>query len=508
MTTFSNNPYPSESRGGSKEVATGADKLTVARRRDAVDAVGGTVAELIHTPPVVGTPDLTVRDAASLMTDRGQDYMVVPLDDGRHGLLTDADIRVRVVAEGRSLDTPLVEVLDTAALVVPHDTPSVEALTELLERNLAVIPVVDAAGVVIGVVAPSDFVAAPAGTGMTLRGQIARATTAADVAGHARRTPQLVADLVRRGRPVHEITRVLSFINDTIVRRGLELVLADDPAVNAKALTWLSLGSNARREPVLSSDVDSAVSLADSVSDDEVAGYRAAFGRLDDVLRDAGMRIDTNGALASMPLFTRTHTQWRTAAVGRIDDPLENKGMIFTSLMLDARAIWGASGPGAAGEMLSDLRSHPRTLSLLLQESLATKARMRSIRDVLTRNDTFDIKHHALTPVVNIARWAALSVGSSALDTRSRLVAASGSEMLSDDQAGTLIEVFDVLQRVRLTYQVAQFDQGEQVTDELSMRRLSPLDRSLVAQAVREIAGAQRRLANMSQYVPIGEQSD
>lgn len=54
---------------------------------------------------------------------------------------------------------------------------------------------------------------------------------------------------------------------------------------------------------------------------------------------------------------------------------------------------------------------------------------------------------------------------------------------------------------MRLRYQVAQFDRGETPTDVLEMKRLSPpLDRSLVAQAVREIAGVQRRMAGMSHY--------
>ena len=64
-------------------------------------------------------------------------------------------------------------------------------------------------------------------------------------------------------------------------------------------------------------------------------------------------------------------------------------------------------------------------------------------------------------------------------------------------------EVFEVLQRVRLNYQVAQFDRGETVSDLLELKRLSPLDRSLVAQAVREIAGIQRRLDNLGQNLPL-----
>ncbi|MDL9936316.1 putative nucleotidyltransferase substrate binding domain-containing protein [Gordonia sp. ABSL1-1] len=478
--------------------------MTVARRRDIGDPVEGVAGDLIRTRPVIGRPEMSVRQAAELMTERAQDYLLVPWSAGGYAVVTDADIRARVVAAGRDATTPVAQVVAERAFTVRDHTPAVEALTELLERELTIIPVLAADGEVLGVVSQADFVAAPAGASMGLRHQIARSRTEAELVDHARRTPSLIADLVRRSRPVHEITRVLSLTNDAIARRGLDLVLDRHPELDRAALTWLSLGSNARREPVLSSDVDSAASLADSTTSNELDGFRAAFTEVDVVLRRAGLRIDTNGAVASMPLFARTHDGWRSAARTWIDDPLANKGMIFASLMLDARVLVGPRDSAAAETMLTDLRSNPRTLGLLLAESLATRARMRSMRDVLTRRgDTFDIKTHAITPVVNIARWAALSVSSAEVDTRSRLQTASGSELLPDEQASTLVEVFDVLQRIRLSYQVAQFDQGEHIGDELSMKHLSPLDRSLLGQAVREIAGIQRRMANMSHYVPI-----
>ena len=72
-------------------------------------------------------------------------------------------------------------------------------------------------------------------------------------------------------------------------------------------------------------------------------------------------------------------------------------------------------------------------MRLLLQESLARRAKMHSMMAVLTRRDeTFDIKRSAMLPVVNLARWAALSVGSAALPTTDRLRAAAGSAMLPD----------------------------------------------------------------------------
>jgi CBS domain-containing protein len=103
---------------------------------------------------------------------------------------------------------------------------------------------------------------------------------------------------------------------------------------------------------------------------------------------------------------------------------------------------------------------------------------------------------------VNLARWAALSVGSAALPTTERLRSASGSAMLPDEQASILIEAFEVLQRLRLRYQLLQHQRGDRPSDVFVMDRMSPIDRTVVAQSVREIASVQRRMDNISVYVP------
>ncbi|NED63448.1 CBS domain-containing protein, partial [Streptomyces sp. SID10244] len=162
--------------------------------------------DLLVTEPVVGSPAMTVREAAALMTERRQDYVLIPLGDQEYGLLTDADIRSRVVATGRGIDTPVGDLVTVPVHGVHRDTAAVDALTELLDRELTVIPVVDPTGDVIGVVAAADFIAAPSGPGMSLRGQVSRAATIDDLQARARRVPYLLADLLRRGQPVHEIT--------------------------------------------------------------------------------------------------------------------------------------------------------------------------------------------------------------------------------------------------------------------------------------------------------------
>jgi CBS domain-containing protein len=92
---------------------------------------------------------------------------------------------------------------------------------------------------------------------------------------------------------------------------------------------------------------------------------------------------------------------------------------------------------------------------------------------------------------VNIARWAALGVGATELQTVKRLRDAAGSEILPTRQADRLIEVFGNLQRMRL-----------RPTDVIERDELSPIERSKITQSLREINAIQRRMDRVAQYAP------
>jgi CBS domain-containing protein len=118
-------------------------------------------------------------------------------------------------------------------------------------------------------------------------------------------------------------------------------------------------------------------------------------------------------------------------------------------LLVDARPIHGDPGLPEVAKVFGEFRRHPATMGLLLTESLSHRPKNRSMRDILRgKGDTFNVKTSGLLPVVNIARWAALGVGSTELQTAQRLRAAAGSQILPTRQADRLIEVFELFQRL------------------------------------------------------------
>jgi CBS domain-containing protein len=486
-----------------------AAHMSAAIRRGAPRPTYSLVDDLITSEPlVVAATDTAYEVARRLterqLTDRHLPCAVIELGDGRYGIVTDALLRRSVIVDGRPPSTPVGELVAGPAATVRLGDSATEALIVLLEADAEFLVVVDSARRLRGVVAPRDFAVSPTTAGVSLHERLRRAGDIEELVDGARRVTGTLDDLLAGGLTADRVISIYSTLLDTLVRQAISLVFADHPDLSTDAFTWLSLGSNGRREAVPSSDADTAVAFVDELPETRIDSYRLAFAEVHAVLSRAGLSSDDHGATAPHPPFSRTNAQWRAAARDWMAAPGKNKGAVMASLLVDGRAIYGDAGLPEVSRVFTDLRRHHGTMRLLLQESLSRRARRHSMLDVLVRREeVFDVKRGAILPVVNLARWAALSVGSAALPTVDRLRAASGSAMLPAATATNLIEAFRVLQRLRLRSQLLQVQQGETPTDQLIVDRLSPIDRSMVDQAVREVAAAQRRMDNISLYVPI-----
>jgi CBS domain-containing protein len=465
-----------------------------------------TIDDLIVQEPLVIAAGTTVTEAAALMTRLDTPFAAVRRSGGGFAMITDALIR-RALANTDWLPSgPAATIADPDPPTVVLGDSAAEALVRLMDRGADFVLVTDRAGELRGVVGPRDFMVSPAAVGISLHEQVRRAGTVDDLCQRARRLPSVLDELMNRGLTASKVIGVHSAIIDTVVRRAITLVFERRPELSVDAFTWLSLGSNGRHEAVLSSDVDSAASFVDALDPDEITTYRAAFAEVADILDGARLYRDKRGTSAQNPLFARTNAQWRAAALDWMAAPDRNNGAIMTSLLVDARPIHGDPGLSEVNRVFADIRRHPGTMRLLLQEMLSRRAKPRALREALGRRAEFvNIKTDGLLPLVNLARWAALSVGSAALPTVERLRVAAGSEMLPDEQAATLVEVFGELQRLRLRYQFRQWQAGDPPTDVLEMQRVSPIDRSILSQAIREVAAVQRRMDNIAVYVPVDE---
>ena len=116
-----------------------------------------TVADVMTAYPETLDPDSSIQKAARLMRDH--DYGVIPVVDGLGsliGIVTDRDIVVNAVAEGKGSEATLRECMTPQPDTVPKDLPIDKALHVMNTRQIRRIPVVEA-GRLIGMVSLSDI---------------------------------------------------------------------------------------------------------------------------------------------------------------------------------------------------------------------------------------------------------------------------------------------------------------------------------------------------------------
>ena len=294
-----------------------------------------------------------IREAAKRMTDQGASAVLVP-HGGTFGIVTDRDLRSRVIAAGLSPDAPVSAIMTEPAYTVTADRLGGDVLLDMLERNVHHIPVLSAAGEVLGVVDDGDLVAAEGRKPLLLRRAIALAESPADLATVAAGLNPTIIALHDARVAAEHVAAVRSVVLDALTRRLVELAVRDagDPPV---PFTWFALGSLARREAVPSSDVDSALAWEDESPEatgrdpGQVAGYLARVAQaVDEGLRACGMSPDAHGASAANPLFARSLASWHRAARSLSEDPTQEKALILVSVITDSRPVWSTRGSVAS----------------------------------------------------------------------------------------------------------------------------------------------------------------
>jgi CBS domain-containing protein len=120
--------------------------------------MGKSIREVMSSNPCAIEADKPVAYAARMMKD--EDVGLAPVVEGDRlvGALTDRDIVVRVVAEGKNLQSVTVrEVASTEVVTVDPQQELDEALQLMASKQVRRLPVVEGDGRLVGVLAQADI---------------------------------------------------------------------------------------------------------------------------------------------------------------------------------------------------------------------------------------------------------------------------------------------------------------------------------------------------------------
>src|SRR4051794_10568632 len=224
-------------------------------------------ASLVRRPPVVCGPETTLRDAARRMSSEEVSSVLVELGDGEFGIVTDRDLRSRVVVGRVSADDPVTAAMSAPVIGVGADQTGADVILTMLDHDIRHVPVFSSRSEVLGVIVGIDLVAAEASSPFVLRRAIARARNKGELQEAAAQLRSTIVTLHRAELTPFHVSDVISAVTDALIRRMIELAMEAEGPPPAE-FSWMSLGSHGRREPMPSSDLDSGMSWRDRPASD------------------------------------------------------------------------------------------------------------------------------------------------------------------------------------------------------------------------------------------------
>ncbi|MEH6616279.1 MAG: DUF294 nucleotidyltransferase-like domain-containing protein [Porticoccus sp.] len=457
------------------------------------------VIDLCSGRAVTAKPDETVEEVAKRMTDeRVSSVMVVDDSHQLCGLVTDRDLRARVLAEGRGTDTLLSEVMTGDTISVSPESLVFEAMLMMTEHNIHHLPITDD-GQPVSMLTATDLVKSQKSDPVFLIGEIGRQETVGGLQTISRDIPELLRSLVRAEASADQIGRLLTTVTDALTRQlikqGIEQLGA--PPV---PFSWLAFGSQGRQDQTAISDQDNGLLVSDAMTNDDDRYFKALATYVNDGLDVCGYCYCPGGVMATTDTWRQPLVNWKKQFLRWINQP-SPKALMHASIFFDMRCIYGDQ------TLFNDLQKtvceaasgNEIFLANLTANALKLTPPMGFFKNFVVgrsgeHKNTFDMKLRGIMPLNDIARIYALSIGTEQVHTLDRLKEVVSRKLLTLKDSRNLIDAHEFISRLRLEHQGERLKEGQVPDNHLDPLTLSSLSRHQLKDAFAVVADAQSAL--------------
>lgn len=461
------------------------------------------VRDLLKVPPVMISQDTSIRDAANLMSSENVSSVLVMAGDELAGIVTDKDLRHRVIAAGLDTSLPIAEVMTGSPMTLAADSGVDAALLLMMRENYHHLPVLDGERP-IGLVTAGDILRAQSEHPLRLVRDIYKRHKVEELVGLSRRLPSLFERMVNLGRDVEKIGCMVTHITDAFTIRLIQLGEArlGPPPMD---YAWVVFGSQAREEQTARTDQDNGMVLARNPRGEETKYFSQLAKFVCDGLDALGYVYCPGEIMALNAKWRVSLGKWKRHFDRWIDEP-EPKSVMHSSIFFDMRCVHGSRELvdeliQYATERARDNRIFRRFMAANVLGHRPPIGFFRRFvqEDDGSQSEGLNLKHRGIVPITDLVRMRALEAGLRSANTFRRLDAVVELGTMNESDARSLRDAFVLINHIRLQHQAEQMAAGEKPTNFVPPDELSPLMRRNLKAAFMLVVEAQNALAHRYQ---------
>jgi CBS domain-containing protein len=450
------------------------------------------------------TLDTPVHKAAEKMS-RNNTSAILVKDAARNisGIVTDADLRKKVLAKNRSGDTPVSRVMSSPVVTISTGCQVFEAFLTMIRQDKRHLAVRGESGDISGIITEKDLITAQTKASYLLLKSITAARTMADLENIHDRLCRMLLGPIDNGVNPEVITRLITTFSDAILEKIMTLSLAETGPAPCE-FVFLTMGSEGREEQTLVSDQDNAIVYADPASDSEAAAASDYFSRLAGLvcsrLDRAGYRFCDGDNMAQNPKWCQPLSVWKQYFHTWIRKA-KPEDLLHASIFFDFKGTYG--NLSLSGQLKDYLFEAIQGWSGFLRNMTENALHFRppiglfgklKVESRGEHKNAMDIKY-AMLPITDVTRVYALKHSIRQTNTLGRLFRLYTRHAITAKEYQNLIQSYNYLMKLRFTRQITNImDEGTPPDNYINPDNLTHLDRHMLKEIFKTIESFQQKL--------------
>lgn len=430
---------------------------------------------IVKREPVTAIPDLSIREGAVKMAQQRISSLVIVDQNGRPvGMVTDRDLREKVVATGLPVSSPLARIMSAPVISAKADELCVEALTKMMRHKVHHV-LVTRKGLLLGVVTNHDLMVLQGSSPAMLMKEFAKIRTIDELQESNTKLVKTAAGLLRNGALANNISVLLVELLEKIVV-SIYTMHADEMGGLPDNATLFCYGGAGRRETSL--EFTPRLGILHGSHATRGKNEQPFFEALGEKVNDTLCRFVSWGGHVLLPENIMPLQQWDTFAA----EPPSEENTGGKASLLEMRAIHGdfALVTSLRKKLIIQAQNSRIFLNLLATATVQNRLPLGFFKNFIVEKsgehkNTFNVWERGMQPLVDVTRVLALAAGCDEISTRRRLAFLARNGF---SPAKEIENVMEYLHGMILKKQLEQVQQKERPDCFLNPDRLSTFERT------------------------------
>ncbi len=458
----------------------------------------------------VAVPEETpIQEAAQFMAQNKIDSLIIL--DRRNlpaGIITEKDLSQKVVAKGRSVSEPVKNIMTISLIRVDARDSCFEAVLKMIKYNIHHMLVIED-GALKGIMTNHDLMLLQGTSPLSFANDVEHQRTIDGLVSVSEKINNIVGLLLKQGAKAANIAKIISEINDRVVRKVLEIAEATfgQPPV---PYCWIAFGSEGRKEQTFKTDQDNAIIYADPSSPEEEEETKRYFSSFASFARDGlvkiGFPLCPADYMASNPQWCQPLRIWKKYFSQWINEPTPD-ALLKALIFFDSRPLYGKFKllDELSYSIKSMLEGNAIFFGHMANMIIKNTPPIGFLKSFVVEKsgehkNEFNLKIKGITPIADAMRLFALEKGIKETSTLGRIKTLRDSNTIVNEYADDLEHAFEFIMLLRIHHQVEQMESGVNPDNFINPDKLSNLEKRTLREAFHLIAKLQTLI--LERYKP------